>query len=377
MKVKYTNKLEDIPGLSDEKRNELEKVTEKFAFRSNSYYNSLINWEDANDPLRRIIEPIGDELLQWGELDASSEIIYQPVKGLEHKYRNTALLLCNDVCAAYCRFCFRKRLFQDDNDEVVKDVSPGIEYIRNHPEINNVLLTGGDPMVMSTSNLKKIIDPLLEIEHVKNIRIGTKVPAFNPYRITEDASLHEAIRSVKEKKIYIMAHFNHSRELTPIAIQALDMLRAAGAGIVNQTPIIAGVNDSAQVLAELFNKLSFIGIQTYYVFACRPTLGNKTYSVPLEKAIGIFNAAIAQNSGLAKTARFVLSHKIGKIELLGVQNGFVLFKYHNVVDASRNGEILVAHSNKDAYWFDDYDNFLNLSEVSGAIALTTSPAEGI
>src|SRR5690606_32856344 len=127
------------------------------------------------------------------KLDASNEAAVTVEKGVQHKYRDTALLLCNEVCGAYCRYCFRKRLFMDGNDEVSIDVSRGIEYIRQHPEINNVLLTGGDPLLMATRRLREILARLREIPHVKIIRIGTKMPAFNPWRVLDDPELLDAI----------------------------------------------------------------------------------------------------------------------------------------------------------------------------------------
>ena len=127
---KYLTKLAQVPRLSETERNDLEKVNEEFVFRTNDYYQSLINWDDPNDPIRRIVMPDVRELDDWGQLDASNEEKYTKVKGLEHKYTSTALLLVNEVCAAYCRFCFRKRLFMDENDEVTKDITEGIEYIR-------------------------------------------------------------------------------------------------------------------------------------------------------------------------------------------------------------------------------------------------------
>ena len=188
---KYLTRLEQIPQLDSDEREQLEKVNEQFVFRSNEYYQSLIDWDDPEDPIRRIIMPDVQELDDWGQLDASNEEKYTKVKGLEHKYTSTALLLVNEVCAAYCRFCFRKRLFMNENEEVTKDVSDGLEYIREHPEVTNVLLTGGDPMIMSTSKLEPIIQKIREIDHVKIIRIGTKIPAFNPYRIINDPSRND------------------------------------------------------------------------------------------------------------------------------------------------------------------------------------------
>ncbi|MFZ6013330.1 MAG: KamA family radical SAM protein, partial [Bacteroidota bacterium] len=354
MKVKYITRLEKLEQLSPETAAKLEPVAEEFAFRTNDYYNALIDWSDPDDPIKRLVIPVEEEIEQWGELDASHEKLYQPIHGVEHKYKDTALLLCNDVCAAYCRFCFRKRLFQNDNDEVAKDVTGGVDYIRKHPEITNVLLTGGDPLILSTHKLSVIIDNLMGIDHVKNIRIGTKIPAFNPFRITDDATLLEAVaRWTTTKQIYIMAHFTHPRELTDKAIESIKVMKAAGAAVVNQTPIIRGVNDSAAVLGELFNKLSFIGIQPYYVFACRPTKGNKTFSVPIEEAYTIFKDATRIKSGLAKTARFILSHVTGKVEVVGLLENFIVFRNHNLVDSDKNGELRFFARNPEACWLDD------------------------
>jgi KamA family protein len=354
-KVIHLTQVQRLPQLSEDEKRAYGPVAEKFAVRTNDYYNSLINWDDPNDPLRALIIPHVDELLEWGQLDASDEAWYQPVPGVEHKYRDTALLLCNDTCSAYCRFCFRKRLFQEDNDEVVKDVSGGVDYIRRHPEINNVLLTGGDPLLLSTERLQQIFAQLCEIDHVEIIRIGTKMPAFNPYRILDDPSLRAMIeRHSERKQIYVMAHFNHERELTEPAIQASKLLMRAGASMLNQTPVVRGVNDSAQALSVLFRRLSFIGVQPYYVFACRPTLGNRPYVVPIEVAYRLFEEACAANSGLAKTARFVMSHKLGKIEVVGMNDRGIVLKYHNMVDTTLNGKLAAFRRNPAAFWLEDY-----------------------
>ena len=361
---KYLTKLAQIPQLSEAERSDLEKVNEQFVFRTNDYYQSLIDWNDPDDPIRRIVMPDIQELDDWGQLDASNEEKYTKVKGLEHKYTSTALLLVNEVCAAYCRFCFRKRLFMDENDEVTKDISEGLKYIREHKEITNVLLTGGDPMIMSTSKLEPIIKQIREIDHVKIIRIGTKIPAFNPHKIVNDPSLHEMIKtySKDEKKIYIMAHFNHPRELTEIAVKGLNMLMQSGAIVVNQTPLIKGVNDDPDVLAELFNRLSFIGVPPYYVFLCRPTLGNEPFAIPVEDGYEIFEKARNKCSGLAKRARLVMSHETGKVEMVGMSDGQVFFKYNRSANAENNARFLVFESNPDAYWFDDYEEaFMELS----------------
>ncbi len=364
MKVKnpqYITRIEKVDELGQREKKELKQVTDKFAFRTNSYYQRLINWDDPNDPLRRIIIPSMNELEVWGKLDASDEHKYTKAPGLEHKYEFTAVLLLNDVCAGYCRFCFRKRLFMDINDEVARDVSKGLQYIREHKEINNVLLTGGDPLVMSTRKLGNIIRQLREMDHVQIIRIGSKVPAFNPYRILYDQSLLEMLGrySTDEKKIYLMAHFNHPRELTQEALRAMSLLQKAGVVTVNQTPLLRGINDDVEVLAELFNKLSYAGIPPYYVFQCRPTAGNKMFSVPIEEGWEIFEQARMKGSGLAKRARFVMSHSTGKVEILGKNDEYVYFRYHRAANPEEKARFLIFRSNPQAHWLDDYDELVD------------------
>ena len=355
-KPTYLTRLSQIPELGEAERNALRPVEEKFVFRTNDYYQSLIDWDDPEDPIRRIIMPERGEAEPWGKLDASDEEEYTVLPGLQHKYRETALLLVNDVCGGYCRFCFRKRLFMDENDEAVRDVTRALEYIRDHPEISNVLLTGGDPLIMSTEKLGAVIGRLRQIEHVRIVRVGSKMPAFNPARILADPSLPAMLArySTGAGRVYIMAHFNHPRELTPEAVEGLLVLQRAGATTVNQTPLIRGVNDDPDTLAELFSRLSFIGVPPYYVFQCRPTLGNKPYSVPVEAAYEIFSRAQSRCSGLAKRARFVMSHASGKVEVVGLDPTRVYMKYHQAVAPGDQNRFFALKRNPAAHWLDDY-----------------------
>ncbi|GBD94075.1 L-lysine 2,3-aminomutase [bacterium BMS3Abin05] len=356
IKPKYVTKIKQIPSLNLEERAKLQKVSRRFAFRTNEYYLSLINWDDPNDPIRRLVIPNPEELKEWGDLDVSNESNYTVAPGLEHKYEFTALLLVNDICGGFCRFCFRKRLFLNENDEVARDISQGLEYIKKHTEINNVLLTGGDPLLLSTRKLENIIRQLRQLDHVRIIRIGTKIPAFNPYRILNDSGLLEMLEkySTPRKKIYIMVHFNHPRELTAPAVEAIFRLQKAGTIIVNQTPLLRGINDDPDVLAESMNQLSYIGVPPYYFFQGRPTLGNKPFAVPVEESLEIFNKAKMKCSGLAKRAHLVMSHFTGKIEIVGKTNGYTYFHYHRAANPEDKGRFFVFRSNPNAYWFDDY-----------------------
>lgn len=353
-KVRYVTNIDNIPGVSPQDRELLRKVAERYVFRANDYYLRLIDWTDPLDPIRQLIIPRQEELREWGKLDASNEAAVTVEPGVQHKYADTALLLCNEVCGAYCRYCFRKRLFMNDNDEVSKDVTAGLAYIRKHPEISNVLLTGGDPLIMGTRRLTEIIASLREIDHVKIIRIGSKMPAFNPFRVLEDPELQQLFRTYSraERRIYLMCHFDHPRELTKEARDGIATLLACGVTCVNQCPMIRGINDNADTLAELFRELSYVGCPQYYVFQGRPTAGNAPYEVPITRAWSIFNDALTRESGLAGRAKFCMSHAAGKVEVQAVDDERIYLRYHRSKYAQNNGRFFVCHRDDSAYWLD-------------------------
>lgn len=359
MNPKYVtsiSELDNLVGLAPKEREKMETVTELFPFRSNEYYLSLIDWKDGHDPLKKIVIPDLRELKTGGSADPSCEKDYTKQPGLQHKYNQTGLLLLTDVCGGICRFCFRKRLFMSCERETVKDVSDNIGYIREHREITNVLLTGGDPLTLNTRHLESVLRELREIPHVNIIRIGSKMLAYNPYRILNDPDLLTVLSrySTPEKRIYLMAHFNHPRELTEVSREAAEALRNAGVVVVNQTPILNGINHEPETLTTLFRQLSFAGISPYYVFQCRPTTGNQFFQVPVEQSYEILQKSWHACSGLAKRARFVMSHATGKIEVVGKSAGHVFMRYHQAADPKNIGRFMVFHSNPIARWFDDY-----------------------
>ncbi len=354
---KYITNIEKIPHLSEEEKTALKKVIETFVFRVNEYYLNLIDWSDPNDPLRRLVIPSANELQEYGRWDASDEETNYVVKGCQHKYSSTALLLVSEVCGAYCRYCFRKRLFRNDVNETMSDVRDGLEYIAKHPEINNVLLTGGDPLILATPKIKMIIERLREIEHVKIIRIGSKLPAFNPMRIYEDQELLNVIRahSNEEKRIYIMAHISHPKEITTEMRKAIKALHEANAIIVNQTPVLKGINDDPVVLGNLLDQLSWAGVTPYYFFINRPVAGNKSFVLTLEEAYRIVEEAKARTSGLGKRVKLVMSHTSGKIEILAIENEKAYLKYHQSRDGEYN-KFMILDCPREASWFDDLPN---------------------
>jgi len=355
-----------LEQLSEQERTELKKVAERFAFRVNDYYLSLINWDDPDDPIRHIVIPNIQELEEWGRLDPSNEKAYTVIRGLEHKYNSVAVFLVTNKCDGLCRYCFRKRLFIESENEYLQDWDAAYQYVSEHQEVTNVLLTGGDALVLPTSRLEEILARLREIEHVNIIRLGTRIPSYNPYRVIDDPALLKAIEkySTKEKRIYVMTHFVHPRELTDAAVEGVNLLQKTGAKLANQTPLVRGVNDKAKVLAELLARLSFIGAIPYYIFQCRPAVGNKAYTVPIEEGYEIVEQAKGRVSGLAKRARYTMSHSSGKIEIVGKTRDLVYFRYHRAANDEDSGRFLAFKSNPNACWFDDYDEAVQDYPVS-------------
>jgi lysine 2,3-aminomutase len=354
--MRHRTDIKQIQELSEEERARLLPVTGEYVFRVNDYYLSLIDWADPADPIRRIVIPAQGELKEYGVLDPSDEASNYVAKGCQHKYATTALLLVSDVCGAYCRFCFRKRLFKDDVDsEISLDVNEGLAYIAGHPEINNVLLTGGDALVLSANRLDKILTALREIPHVKVIRLGSKMVAFEPMRVYDDPRLLEVLtrHARPDARIYVMGHFNHPREVTTQALQCVAALQGAGVAVVNQTPLLRGVNDDPAVLSELLDRLSWAGVTPYYFFQNRPVAGNADFVVPLAEGYRIVEEAKARTSGLGKRVKFVMSHATGKIEILAVAEDRIYLKYHQARDPEDAGRFMICPLPEGAAWFDD------------------------
>lgn len=349
--------IESIPQLTDQEVKYLKRVTEKYPFRANGYYLGLIDWDDPDDPIRRLIIPNVAELNGWSDLDPSNERAITVGRGIQHKYSTTALVLTTEACGCLCRYCFRKRLFMEDNDEGRPDIDSAIEYIRTHSEIDNVLLSGGDPLVLSTSRLDGILTELREIEHVGVIRIGSKMPAFDPYRIIEDPGLLEMLKrhSHTDKRIYLVCHFDHPRELTEESREAIRLVQECGVICLNQNPIIRGISDEPETMAELWKELTSIGVAQYYVFQIRPTAGNESYHVPIAEAYFRFEKAKAMCSGIAKRVRFVMSHATGKVEIIAVDDNYIYIKYHRSKDPVDDYRIRIFHRDDNAYWLDNLD----------------------
>lgn len=376
--VRYIRSADKVKGIPADVAATLSEVSKRFVFRANDYYLDLIDWNDPNDPIRQLVIPRKEELADFGQLDASNEAANTVVQGVQHKYRDTALVLVNSVCGAYCRYCFRKRLFMDENNDAIHDLRPAFEYIGRHPEISDVLLTGGDPMIMSTPKLRAIVEKFAAMPHIKTIRIGSKMPAFNPHRLLDDPDLQALFRdfSTDQRSIYLMAHFDHPRELTPQAREGIICARENHARVVNQCPIIRGINDDPDVLAELVTTMTNLGAPQYYLFQCRPTAGNAAYEMPLVRGWRIFSEAMSQVSGLSRRTRYCMSHASGKIEVLGVDDDFIYLRYHRAKNSADEGRVMVCYRNDDAFWFDGLTP-VDLKRRQSRMILPPQPSAGL
>lgn len=251
--------------------------------------------------------------------------------GIQHKYRETVLYFPGrgQTCHAYCTFCFRWAQFVGDPALKIANHEVGqlATYLRAHPDVSDVLITGGDPMIMATHHLRVLIEPLLDhaLDHVQTIRIGTKSLTFWPQRFVTDADADDLLRLIESvvshgRQVAIMAHINHWREIdNPIAHAAIRRLRDAGASIRSQAPLLAGINDSPSTWSRTWREQVRLGIHPYYMFVERDTGPRHVFEVPLRQGWEIYRGAVQQVSGLARTARGpIMSATKGKVEVLGV-----------------------------------------------------------
>ncbi|MFY2556908.1 KamA family radical SAM protein [Corallococcus terminator] len=337
--------------LSSDERLAVQAVAQVLPFRVNTYVvDELIDWSAApDDPIYRLVFPQADmlpaadvarivDLMRSGapslelagvvrdiraslnphpagqmQLNVPKLANEEPLPGLQHKYQETVLFFPKQgqTCHAYCTYCFRWAQFVGDADLkfASRDIAPMVDYVREHPEVTNVLFTGGDPMVMSEAVLARYIEPLLEIEHLEAIRIGTKALAYWPQRFVTDPDADDTLRLFEKvvasgKSLAFMAHFSHPNEMMPDIVQeAVRRIRSTGAVIRTQAPLIRTINDDAATWERMWRTHLRHGMVPYYMFVERDTGPQDYFAVPLASAYDIFRNAYRQVSGLARTVR--------------------------------------------------------------------------
>ncbi len=350
------DELELYLPLGREEKQQLKTVINQHPMLVSTYYISLIDKEDPNDPLRKMMVPSTDELDLSGEYDTSGELSNMVVKGLQHKYKQTALILSTSLCASYCRYCFRKRLVGLRSNEVLDNLDTIVAYIQDHPKINNILVSGGDALVLPTETLETILNRLAALPQLSFIRIGSKVPVVLPQRITEDNRLLELLHRLSraDRRIYVITQFNHPKEITSQTTAAINALISANCILSNQTTLLKGVNDTPEVLAKLLTTLAGIGDLPYYVFQCRPVKRvQASFQLPLLKGLEIVEAAKSMLNGQAKRFKYVLSHKTGKIEIIGKRHNELFLKYHQAKNPGMTGVFFTVPVTEHTGWLEE------------------------
>lgn len=405
----YTSKhLDELllrAGLDETQRLKVRAVATVLPFRTNAYVvDELIDWSAApDDPVYRLVFPQAD-MLPSPDVDRLADLLkaeapnaeiqaeanrvrmklnphpagqlslnvprigQEPVPGMQHKYPETVLFFPKQgqTCHAYCTYCFRWAQFVGDADLkfASDDVEQLVAYLGEHPEVTSVLLTGGDPMIMGESVLRRYVEPLLEVEQLESIRIGTKSLAYWPQRFTTDPDADDTLRLFERvvaagKNLAFMSHFSHPRELeSPLVSQAVSRILASGATIRTQAPLIRSINDDPEVWSSMWRQQLGMGMIPYYMFVERDTGPQDYFAVPLARAYEIFRDAYASVSGLCRTVRGPsMSATPGKVCVDGVTEiaGQKVFVLHLIQsrDPSLVGRPFFARYDPQAAWLTD------------------------
>lgn len=295
-RIETLEELKRYIQLTSEEETGIQSCLKTLRMAITPYYLSLIDLNDPEDPIRKQCIPTESELYFAPEEDPDTlhEDVDSPVKGLTHRYPDRVLFLITDQCASYCRHCTRRRLAgQTDCSMPRSQIDACISYIRDHEEVRDVLLSGGDALMQSDDMLEYILSQLRAIPHVEIIRLGTRVPVVMPQRITQ--SLCDMLK--KYHPIWINTHFNHPNEITPESSKACAMLADAGIPLGNQSVLLAGVNDCVHVMKKLVNQLVRIRVRPYYIYVCDLVPGLTHFRTPVSKGIEIIEGLRGHTSG--------------------------------------------------------------------------------
>lgn len=260
------------------------------------YFISLINPDDPDDPIRKQMIPLADEMVPFTGMmeDSLAEDQHSPVPGLVHRYPDRVLMLVTTQCASYCRYCTRARIVGDPSATFSpQEFDLQIEYLKNTPQVRDVLLSGGDPLTLSPKLLESLIKRLREIPHIEIIRIGSRVPVFMPMRVTDE--LCDMLQ--KYHPLWLNIHVNHPNEITAELEQACDKLSRAGIPLGNQSVLLAGVNDCVHIQRKLVQDLVRIRVRPYYLYQCDLVDGVGHFRTPVAKGIEIIEGLRGHTSG--------------------------------------------------------------------------------
>lgn len=316
--VDTLEKLEQYINVSDDEREAIQTLKTKWG--TTPYFASLMDKDDPNCPIRRQVIPsmqeqvnkFGmDNYLVWKENRATDE---KRPDSIARQYNDRIAFTVIEVCGIYCRHCFRREVVTEDHLQLRFDVEEGLAWIREHKEIRDVLVTGGDPLLLSDDKLEYLVRSLREIPHVEMIRIGSRLPIVLPQRITD--GLMKAIGGFHKVPVWINTQCNNPKEITEETEKAIFKLMSGGINVGNQAVLLKGINDTVPVFKELHQKLLRTRIRPYYVFYCEPAPGIDHFRTPVEKGAELIRDALrGHTTGLAQPM-YVLATNIGKIPLM-------------------------------------------------------------
>jgi len=303
-----------IPFTSEEKAR-LELVVSRYPMAITPYYLSLIDPDDPDDPIRKQAVPSFEEIagVRRGREDPLEEKSHSVVPGLVHRYPDRSLMVLTDLCPMLCRHCTRKREWKNGVwTRTLEDIEPMLDYVRKTPTLRDVIISGGDPLTLSTHRLEEVISRLKEIPHVEIIRIGSRFPVVLPQRI--DKELCDMLS--KYSGLWFNTHFNHPREVTPEAALACERLVRAGVPVQNQSVLLKGVNNTVETYTKLCQELLTIRVRPYYLFQCDEVEGTEHLWTPVEDGINIIEGMRGHTSGLAIPTYVIdLANGGGKVPL--------------------------------------------------------------
>lgn len=297
-RITNEEELAKVLTLTEEERADIHLCLTKFRMAITPYYASLIRSEDKNDPVRRQCVPSIEEteFCENDLADPLNELGDSPVPHIVHRYPDRVLFIVTYKCSMYCRHCTRRRAVGEEDQLICEnELKVALDYIREHEEIRDVLISGGDPLVMSTERLERIISGIRAIPHVDIVRIGTRVPVVLPMRITE-----ELLGMLKKyQPIWINTHFNHPNEITKDSERACQMIVEAGIPLGNQSVLLKGINDHTETMKELLLKLVHMRVRPYYLYQCDLSQGISHFRTKVETGVEIMHNLQGNISGYA------------------------------------------------------------------------------
>ena len=298
-RVSNLQRLENIMRLSDDERASVLRLGGRLPVGITPYYAALLDSDDASQGLRRTMVPVGDEFIDHPgeEADPLHEDADMPVPGLVHRYPDRVLFLVTSFCAVYCRYCTRSRLVGKTGEYHFNQAQfeLALDYLRRTPSVRDVLISGGDPLTMNDDRLDWLLGSLRAIPHIEFVRIGSKVPAVLPQRITPE--LCERLK--RHHPLWLSVHFTHPDEITPEVAQACGRLADAGIPLGSQTVLMKGVNDDPEIMKRMMQALLRIRVRPYYIYQCDPIPGSAHFRTPVETGLRIIEALRGHTTGYA------------------------------------------------------------------------------